>query len=134
MSSTSGMLTFDGCMYGLVATKGRDAGIPIQKPWRVACSPNRCLPNLLNKRCDGSHDHEPCQGQNTLLTQGYTPEIVNMVHRSIVQDIATMNKQNVKHHADGSLDTSSVTSYKGRSLLNIGIDEMDEAVAMIASA
>ena len=27
---------FDGCMYGLVATHGKDAGLPIKKPWRVA--------------------------------------------------------------------------------------------------
>ena len=108
--------------------------MPIQKPWRVACSQGSCLPDLLNRRCDGSHDHTPCQGQNTLLTQGYTPEIVKIVHQSIMQDIATMNKTNAKHHADGSLDTSSVESYKGRSVLNIGIDEMDEAVAMDALA
>ena len=69
---------FDGCMYGLVASCGRDTGMPIQKPWRVACSSNSCLPSMLNRRCDGSHDHTPCQGQNTLLTQGYTPEIVKI--------------------------------------------------------
>ena len=27
---------FDGCMYGLVATRGKEAGAPINKPWRVA--------------------------------------------------------------------------------------------------
>ena len=27
---------FDGCMYGLVATKGKEVGTPIKKPWRVA--------------------------------------------------------------------------------------------------
>lgn len=27
---------FDGCMYGPVATHGKDAGLPIKKPWRVA--------------------------------------------------------------------------------------------------
>ena len=41
---------------------------------------------------DGSHDHTPCQGQNTLLTQGYTPEIASLVHQSIVQDIKIANK------------------------------------------
>ena len=113
---------FDGCMYGLVASKGRDAGMPIQKPWRVACSPNSCLPTMLNRRCDGSHDHTPCQGQNTLLTQGYTPEIVKIVHQSIVRDIATINKE-----------TKSVR-YEGRSIHCVGIDEMDENVAITALA
>ena len=112
---------FDGCMYGLVAAKGRDAGMPIQKPWRVACSPNSCLPNLLCKRCDGSHDHTPCAGANTLLTQGYTPEIANIVHQSIVRDIAVMNKAN-----------ASASSYAGRAILSVGIDEMEEAIALAA--
>ena len=35
---------FDGCMYGLVAEVGSDKGYPINKPWRVACSPNSSLP------------------------------------------------------------------------------------------
>ena len=111
---------FDGCMYGLVATRGRDAGMPIQKPWRVACSPNSCLPGMLNKRCDGSHDHTPCAGQNTLLTQGYTPEIVKIVHQSIVRDIATINKEAIS------------VQYAGRSILTVGIDEMDESIAVAA--
>ena len=111
---------FDGCMYGLVASKGRDAGMPIQKPWRVACSPNSSLPSMLNRRCDGSHDHTPCQGQNTLLTQGYTPEIVKIVHQSIMRDIATINKE-----------VKSV-QYAGRSILTVGIDEMDESIAVAA--
>ena len=104
---------FDGCMYGLVAVKGRDAGMPIQKPWRVACSPNSCLPSLLNRRCDGSHDHTPCQGQNTLLTQGYTPEIVKIVHQSINQDIAAINKKSAKHNSDGTFDHGFVINCKG---------------------
>ena len=108
-------------MYGLVATNGRDAGMPIQKPWRVACSPNSTLPNLLCKRCDGSHDHTPCAGSNTLLTQGYTPEIANIAQQSIVHDIAAMNKAK-----------DSMTSYGGRAILSVGIDEMDESVALTA--
>ena len=125
---------FDGCMYGPVTTKGRDAGMPIQKPWRVACSKDSCLPDLLNKRCDGSHDHTPCAGPNTLLTQGYIPEIVNIVHQSITQDIARMNKASSKHKPDGSFDHDSAVHYRGRSVLNVGIEEMDEAVAKLALA
>ena len=123
---------FDGCMYGLVAAKGRDAGMPIQKPWRVACSPNSCLPSLLCKRCDGSHDHTPCQGQNTLLTQGYTPEIVKVVHQSIVHDIAMLNTRTAKRHPDGSVDPGSVVPYKDRAVLQVGIEEMTETASRLA--
>ena len=111
---------FDGCMYGLVAASGNMAGMPIQKPWRVACSPNSCLPTLLNKRCDGSHDHTPCAGVNTLLTQGYTPEIAGIVHKSIVLDIALVSKAK----------DAKACAYKDRAILSIGIDGMDEAIAL----
>ena len=66
---------FDGCMYGLVAEKGAVAGMPIKKPWRVACSPGSSLPSYLNRRCDGSHEHTPCAGVNTVTTQDYTDSI-----------------------------------------------------------
>ena len=77
---------------------------------------------MLNRRCDGSYDHTPCAGQNTLLTQGYTPEIVKIVHQSIMRDIATINKE------------SKSVQYAGRSILTVGIDEMDESIAVAALA
>ena len=63
----------DGCMYGLVATKDKEAGTPINKPWGVAYL-NPSLGTRLNEKCDGSHIHTPCSGQNTSITEGYTPE------------------------------------------------------------
>ena len=123
---------FDGCMYGLVAQRGRDAGMPIQKPWTVACSPGSCLPRLLNKKCDRSHDHTPCAGQNTLLTQGYTQKIVDIVHQSITQDIATMNKAN--RLPDGNVDPLKTIHYDQRALLSVGLEEMSEAVALTTLA
>ena len=116
-------------MYGLVAQKGRDAGTPIQKPWRVACSPNSCLPDLLNKRCDGSHAHTPCQGQNTLLTQGYTPEIARIVHESITQDIKALNALSKRFRADGTLEPGTALPYGGRSAVHVGIEEMATDIA-----
>ncbi len=77
---------FDGCMYGLVAEGGRDHGMPIMKPWRVACSPNSSLPRFLNLKCDRSHVHTHCAGSYTLGTQGYTPKIVDNVHKSLNAD------------------------------------------------
>ena len=79
---------FDGCMYGLTAEKGPNAGRPIRKPWRVACSPNSSLPKFLNRLCDGSHSHTPCAGSNTVDTQGYTDEICAIVHESIRYNIS----------------------------------------------
>ena len=76
---------FDGCMYGLVAKGGNSdkVGMPINKPWRVACSPNSSPPRFLNKKRDRSHQHTHCAGSFTKGTQSYTPEIVRQVHRSL---------------------------------------------------
>ena len=60
------------------------------------------------------------RAKHTLLTQGYTPEIVQVVHQSTVRDIATINRE-----------TKSV-QYAGRAILCIGIDEMDESMAVSA--
>ena len=119
----------DGRMYSLVAQKGRDAGTPIQKSWRVACSPNSCLPSLLNNICDKSQCRTSCQGQNTLLTQGYTPEIARIVHESITQDIKTLNALSKRYRNDGTLEPGTALPYGGRSAVHVGIDEMSADIA-----
>lgn len=78
---------FDGCMYGMVAVHGPESGTPIRKPWAVE-SLNSCLPEYLNKVCDGKHKHTPCAGRNTRITEGYTPEIVSLVHDAFRVDVA----------------------------------------------
>ena len=77
---------FDGCVYGLVAKHGVNQGMPIRKPWRVACV-NSCLPGFLNKLCDGSHEHCPCEGSNTRPTQAYTKQIAEVVHNALAHDV-----------------------------------------------
>ena len=77
---------FDGCMYGLRAVGGRKNGMLINKPWRIACSPNSSLPRFLNLKCDRSHEHAVCAGSYTKGTQSYTPSIVKQVHRSLNYD------------------------------------------------
>ena len=123
---------FDGCMFGLTAASGSVAGMPIQKPWRVACSPDSCLPAMLNRRCDGSHEHARCEGRNTLLTQGYTPEIAKIVHKAIVADIAAVNKKTARRTADGAVEPDSVVSYADRAIVSVGIEEMNEGEAIAA--
>ena len=77
---------FDGCMYGLVATKGKEAGTPINKSWRVAYV-SSSLGTRLKEKCDGSHIHPPYSGQNTSITGGYTPKIVRIVHECFRDDV-----------------------------------------------
>ena len=75
-------------MYGVVAKYGDKKGMPIRKPWRIMCK-NSCLPTMLNKTCDGSHTHCPCQGGETKLTQAYSPAIAKVVHQALLRDYKT---------------------------------------------
>ena len=87
---------------------------------------------MLNRRCDGSHDHTRCEGRNAQLTQGYTPEIAKIVHKAIVAQIAAANKQSAMRTADGRVEQDSVISYADRSIVSVGIEEMDEGEAIAA--
>ena len=80
---------FDGCMYGLVAESGPNKGKPINKPWRVACV-NSSLPDVLNRKCSREHTHVPCAGSLTKGPEGYTKEIVSIVHESFRKDVLAM--------------------------------------------
>ena len=73
-------------MYGLVASHGKDAGLPIKKPWRVAYL-NSSLGEFLNLKCDGSHEHSLCSGKNTSDTERYTLLIAEAVHQCFGRDV-----------------------------------------------
>ena len=75
----------DGCMYGLVASHGRGAGLPIKKLWRVAYL-NSSIGEFLHLKCDGWHEHSPCSGRNSSDTERYTPMIAKAVHQCFSRD------------------------------------------------
>ena len=104
---------FDCRMYGLVATKGKEAGTPINKPWRVVYL-NSSLGTRLNAKCDGSHIHTPCSGQNTSITEGYSPKIVRIVHECFRDDVRSGKvvptyTSAAMHTHDNSIFTASVS-------------------------
>lgn len=49
---------------------------------------------FLNKRCDGSHDHASCSGQNTTATEYYTPLIAKAVHQCFSRDTKLVGVDN----------------------------------------
>ena len=55
--------------------------MPIKKPWTIATN---CpyLVYLLPRFCDGCHEHAPCQGVDTKVTEGYTPQLVSLIHKA----------------------------------------------------
>ena len=84
---------FDGCMFGLAASFGPDAGKPIYKPWKVAFI-NSSLGVFLNMKCDRSHEHARCAGKDTQRSEGYTPQIARCVHSALRCDaFAFVNAQ-----------------------------------------
>ena len=48
---------------------------------------------MLNLTCDGSHNHSPCEGKETLYTQGYTPAICDTIHHAIAEDISRLRNR-----------------------------------------
>eukprot|EP00972_Heterocapsa_arctica_P054950 8102445-Heterocapsa_arctica.AAC.1 len=74
-------------MYGLVAKYGPDQGKPINKPWRIAFN-KYYISDYLNRKCDRSHTHAPCSGQNAKGTKDYTPEIASAFHICFKADVA----------------------------------------------
>ena len=108
-------------MVSLPLHKRKEAGSPINKPRRAAYL-NSSLGTHLNKKCDGSHIHTPCSGQNTSITEGYTPKIVRIVHecfrddvRSGKFDVPTYASAAVHKHVDRfdvpTYDLGSVPKY-----------------------
>ena len=41
----------------------------------------------LSKRCDGRHEHAPCAGRETVVTQVYTSTIVSTILKKLNDDI-----------------------------------------------
>ena len=72
-------IILDGCMFGLKAQSGADAGKYIKKPWRIDTDLDS-LDEYLGIQCDNSHEHTRCAGQHTKLTEGYTDQMVAAVH------------------------------------------------------
>ena len=74
---------FDGCMYGLATHYGH-RNIPIKKPWRIVSWGVQF--QSLMKKCDHKHQHAPCAGRETRVTQLYTLRIAQHM-------IETLNKR-----------------------------------------
>ena len=67
--------------------------------------------------------------QTCALPISYTPAIAELVHKSIVSDIAMANKRaNIKATADPS---ACCLHYSGRSVIMLGIEEMEETAAIV---
>eukprot|EP00972_Heterocapsa_arctica_P017866 2639803-Heterocapsa_arctica.AAC.1 len=75
-------------MYGLVAEHGPDRGKPIKRPWRIVYNKSS-ISDYLSKRCDRSHKHAPCSGQNTKGTEDNSPDVADAFHRCFRADVSS---------------------------------------------
>ena len=120
---------FDGCIctYGLVASHGKGAGLPIKKPLKVAYL-NSSPGGFLHLKCDGSHEHSPCSGKNTSDntsdTERYTPVIAKAAHQRIGRD--------VRQHCMNCSDTAITIMPAAISVLKLPVsDEHDHWVDLL---
>ena len=64
-----------------------------------------------------------------MFTQTYTPAIAELVHKSIVVDIAMANK--LANTNATAAPSACTLHYSGRSFMLIAIEEMEEAAATV---
>ena len=68
---------FHGCMLGV---KGKE--LPIKKLWCVSTCDERLIQIFSQFRCDGNHQHEPAEGNQTNQTGFYTTQFVTVILES----------------------------------------------------
>ena len=69
----------DGCSVGVKSKKGE----PIYKPWRFAVSSVHMQRALDGLRCDGTHAHVPCAGNETSRTAFYPEGLCEAIHNGL---------------------------------------------------
>ena len=65
---------FHGCMLGV---HGKEH--PIKKPWCISTCDEAILSAFGEFQCDGSHQHEPAEGNQTKQTGFYTEQFVTVI-------------------------------------------------------
>jgi len=79
---------FDVCMFGLrsIHWDAQHGDVRIKKPWTVwTTSPE--LVDALSRRCDGEHTHAPCAGNDTKVSESYTPKLAKAVHAAFKKSV-----------------------------------------------
>ena len=63
-----------------LGVKGKE--VPIKKPWCVSTCDGRLIQTFGQFRCDGTHSHEPAEGNQTTQTGFYTTQFVTGILES----------------------------------------------------
>ena len=73
---------FHGCMLGVVSRKTQT---PIKKPWTIATNCEEIIQEFNKFKCDKTHEHAPCAGQDTKLTENYSKPFAAAFHRGFAR-------------------------------------------------
>jgi hypothetical protein len=78
-----------GCALGL---KSRVVpGSFVKKPWTLKSTSQSILSAFAGYKCPGpseTHVHTPCQGKDTKASEGYTPELAQLIHDGFQSQLA----------------------------------------------
>ena len=66
---------FDGCAFGLKSKKGNF----IKKPWTIATTSSRLINTLFTRKCDRSHTHQSCEGNEAKRSAFYTESLADAI-------------------------------------------------------
>ena len=94
----------DGCSVGVKSKKGE----PILKPWRFAVSSVHLQHALSGLRCDKTHDHVPCAGNETSRTAFYPEELCKAIHKGL--DAHDASAQHARHNMTTHINDSYVSN------------------------
>jgi hypothetical protein len=89
---------FDGCSFNLFSHVRKDKRI--KKPWRISTTSRFMFHACADKWCDHSHDHVPCAGRDTKLTEEYSYDMVKAIHVAWNKHVKSENRKikDIKHN------------------------------------
>ena len=71
-----------GSMLGIVTRRSKT---PIKKPWTIATNYPEIIEEFSKYKCNGLHEHAPCAGEDTKLTENYSIAFAQAFHTAFAR-------------------------------------------------
>ena len=124
------MVTFDGCMVGIVNKEGE----PIKKPWAIQTDCDSIVTAFDGLSCDGSHNHVQGRGHDLKETESYSFQMTDMIHQAFIAATSSKLKLTTSTALCAvSLSTSSSTMAYYRRFPQAEVEEADYSAAAEAA-
>ena len=99
---------FHGCMLGVVSRKTQT---PIKKPWTIATNCEEIIQEFSKFKCDKTHEHAPCAGQDTKLTENYSKPFAAAFHRGFARACQRLEAGEGESHETNHNKTTKTRSF-----------------------